>query len=182
MPESLQALAVAILVAPGFLAFFISKELAPDADDSRSDWEMLLLSLLLTLPLVAFWAALIGSALLIWSDLPALGGLRPSELSDGFSNAVQRSPARVLSIAGAQYLVHCTVLILIGYWDPIGSILDARRKARGLSSANVVRYGIHELSEAQGDKSYLRQGGNARRRWLLLGLGFGRLVEAQSRW
>lgn len=152
MPATLEAAAIiAIFVVPGFVGFYVARELTPVPIREVSDVEMVLLStafatLILTLEVAAY-----GALSWIAPEWPVLAGFTSAEIwNPGYREAFQADPARVGGIFSAQFVVHCVIVGIVGWQDPLGQRLERTRKARGTSGEDVWSRGLIGLRQEKG--------------------------------
>ena len=152
MPATLEAAAIiAIFVVPGFVGFYVARELTSFPIREVSDVEMVLLStafatVILTLEVVAY-----GALSLMAPEWPVLAGFTSAEIwNPGYREAFQSDPARVGGIFSAQFVLHCLIVGVVGWQDPLGKRLERARKARGTSGEDVWTRGLIALRQEKG--------------------------------
>ena len=152
MPATLEAATIiAIFVVPGFVGFYVARELTSFPIREVSDVEMVLLStafatVILTLEVVAY-----GALSLMAPEWPVLAGFTSAEIwNPGYREAFQSDPARVGGIFSAQFVLHCLIVGVVGWQDPLGKRLERARKARGTSGEDVWTRGLIALRQEKG--------------------------------
>lgn len=153
MPDSVPAiLIVAIVVVPGFLAFYIARELSRAATKTVSDWELLLSSIAFTSIILATGAAVASALVAVWPHLALFGGTTGHELAtQGYLATLKAHPARVVGVASLEYLGECMVIALVGgAWDPVGNWLEDRRRSKGFTELDPWTAGLVGLRQSYG--------------------------------
>ena len=152
MPATLEAaVVVATLIVPGFVGFYVSRELTPFPIKQVSDAELVLLStafatVILTCE-IGLYAVVVGFS----PDLPLLAGVSSAEIRDaGYHAALEAHPARVAGIFSAQFVLHCIVVALLGWFDPLGKVLERTWRRRGASAEDVWTRGLVGLRQEKG--------------------------------
>ena len=152
MPATLETAAiVALFVVPGFVGFYVARELTPFPIREASDAEMVLLStafatVILTVEVGAY--AGIGHFLPDW---PLLAGVSSDELREaGYRYVAQSHPARVVGVFSAQFVLHCLIVGALGWYDPVGRLLERTRRGRGASAEDVWISGLIRLRQEKG--------------------------------
>lgn len=152
MPGTLEAAAViAIFVVPGFVGFYVSRELTPFPIRQVSDVEMVLLSTAFATVILSAEAGIYATVAHLRPDVPLLAGASPTEISDfGYRTTFEMHPSRVAAIFSGQFVLHCVVVGLLGRWDPLGKYLERARRASGTSGEDVWVLGLIALGLEKG--------------------------------
>ena len=116
-----------------------------------SDAELILLStafstFILTCE-IGLYALIVGFS----PDLPLLAGVSSEEIREaGYHATLEAHPARVAGIFCAQFVLHCIVVGLLGWFDPLGKVLERTRRSRGVSAEDVWARGLVGLRQEKG--------------------------------
>ena len=155
MPTTLEAAAVAaIFVVPGFVGFYVSRELAATKDRKVSGIEMVLLSTAFATVMLTCEAVAYAGAAHLFPGLPLLAGASVEEIRDlGYTATFEVNPSRVAFVFSAQFVLHCFIVALVGRLDPLGKYLERVRRASGTSSEDVWVRGLVGLRQEKGRPS-----------------------------
>ena len=152
MPATIEAAAVvAILIVPGFVGFYVARELTEFPMRRVSDAEMVLLSTAFATVILTCEAGLYAAAAHVWADAPLLAGASATEVGEsGYGATFDAHPARVIGIFSAQFVSHCLIVGLLGWYDPLGKLLERTRRSRGISADDVWTDGLIGLRQEKG--------------------------------
>lgn len=159
MPATLEAAAViAILIVPGFVGFYVSRELTPYPIRQVSDVEMVLLSTAFATVILTVEIIIYGGVSLLAPAWPLLAGFSAEEIGGpGYRAAFQEDAARVAAVFSVQFVVHCAIVGVFGWQDPLGRNLERTRRTRGTSAEDVWSRGLIGLRQEKGFPStYVR--------------------------
>ena len=68
----------------------------------------------------------------------------------GYRAALHVHPARVAGIFSAQFGLHCLIVVALGWFDPLGKVLERTRRTRGASAEDVWTRGLVGLRQEKG--------------------------------
>jgi hypothetical protein len=159
VPPTLEALFVlSVAIAPGFIGFYVARELSPYPVKKISDWELLLISIAFASVALAGELALYAAVGVVNSGLPVIAGVQPSEISAfGYRDSLQAHTSRVLRIGSTQYVAHCAAIVALGWFDPAGRTFERVRRGRGVSGEDPWIRGLIGLRQEKGhDATYVR--------------------------
>ena len=159
MPDTIEAAAVlALLVVPGFLAFYIAREVSPNLPHDVTDAELLLTSVGFATLLLAFELLLLAVLTAIRPDLALFAGATANELrSDGFKDTLSDHPSRVIAVSSLLFLGHCAFVCLLGWKNPLERFLQRSRRTRGYNAIDPWTLGLNGLQkEFQAQATWVR--------------------------
>ncbi len=119
---------------------------------------MVLLSSALATVILTVEIMVYGGISLLASDYPLLAGFSVDEIRDpGYRAAFQEHPARVAGGFSVQFVLHCVIVGVFGWKDPLGKRLERTRRARGTSAEDVWSRGLIGLRQEEGlPSTYVR--------------------------
>lgn len=145
---------VAAFIVPGFVGFYVSRELTLFPIKQVSDAELVLLSTAFATVILAGEIGLYAMVVGLFPDLPLLAGVTSEEIRQaGYHATLEAHPARVAGIASAQFVLHCIVVGALGWFDPLGKVLERTRRSRGASAEDVWTRGLVGLRQEKGLRS-----------------------------
>ena len=159
MPASLEAASIiAIFVVPGFVGFYVARELTPYPIREVSDVEMVLLSTAFATVILTCEVGIYAALAHLLADPPLVAGASPTEIRElGYRATFEQHPARVAGIFSGQFVLHCLIVGLLGRWDPLGTYLEKTRRATGTSGEDVWIRGLIGLGQEKGlPSTYVR--------------------------
>ena len=149
MPATLEAAAVvAILVVPGFVGFYVTRELTALPIRRMSDAEIVLLSTAFATVILTCEVAAYAGVTHLFPGLPLLGGVSADEIREwGYRTTFVAHPARVAGILSVQFVAHCLIVGVVGWHDLLGKLLERTRRSRGTSAEDVWTDGLIGLRQ-----------------------------------
>ena len=149
MPTTLEAAAVvAILIVPGFVGFYVARELTAFPIRRMSYAEIVLLSTAFATVILTCEAGAYVGLTHLSPGAPVLAGVSADELRElGYRSTFVAHPTRVVGILSAQFVAHCLIVGVVGWYDPLGKLLERTRRSRGTSAEDVWTDGLIGLRQ-----------------------------------
>lgn len=140
-----------LLAAPGLIAVYVARQVSPspEPDPDASQTTLTALSVALV---VTTLELLVLSGISLWcTNARVWGGLTIGELAGGNRwGAFQQRPALAAFVLSAEFLVHLSLMALIGYLNLGGKFVAARLRDSGLTLDDPVAEALQKTRNVLG--------------------------------